>query len=105
MRDITELYGWFLEVYSKYDRDALLRQIETIPNANGSESFRWTKCGSVSPEKSQKLLTITPRNRRRSPPHLGCTMIDLFNPAAWGTTATTNVISLVLVVVTGVTVI
>jgi hypothetical protein len=29
-------------------------------------------------------------------------MIDLFNPAAWGTTATTNVISLILVVVTGV---
>ena len=49
--DITELYGWFLEVYSKYDRDALLRQIQTIPNANGLESFRWTKCGSVLPEK------------------------------------------------------
>lgn len=31
-------------------------------------------------------------------------MIDLFNPAAWGTIATTNVISLVLVAVTGVTV-
>jgi hypothetical protein len=29
-------------------------------------------------------------------------MIDLFNPAAWGTTATTNVISLVLVIVTGI---
>jgi hypothetical protein len=32
-------------------------------------------------------------------------MIDLFNPTVWGTTATTNLISLVLVVVTGVTVI
>lgn len=32
-------------------------------------------------------------------------MIRLFDPAAWGTTATTNVISLVLVVITGVTVI
>jgi hypothetical protein len=31
-------------------------------------------------------------------------VIDLFNPAAWGTIATTNVISLVLVAVTGVTV-
>ena len=29
-------------------------------------------------------------------------MIDLFNPNAWGTTATTNVISLVLVLVTGI---
>jgi hypothetical protein len=28
-------------------------------------------------------------------------MVDLFNPAAWGTTATTNLISLVLVAVTG----
>lgn len=28
-------------------------------------------------------------------------MIDLFDPAAWGTTATTNVITLVLVLVTG----
>ena len=31
-------------------------------------------------------------------------MIDLFNPSAWGTTATTNVISLVLVIATGITV-
>jgi hypothetical protein len=29
-------------------------------------------------------------------------MTHLFDPAAWGTTATTNVISLVLVIVTGV---
>jgi hypothetical protein len=29
-------------------------------------------------------------------------MIDLFNPASWGTTATTNLISLILVIVTGI---
>ena len=32
-------------------------------------------------------------------------MIDVFNPTAWGTTATTNVISLILVIATGITVI
>jgi hypothetical protein len=31
LEDITELYDWFLEVYSKYDRDALLRQIADHP--------------------------------------------------------------------------
>lgn len=31
LEDITELYDWFLEVYSKYDREALLRQIPDHP--------------------------------------------------------------------------
>jgi hypothetical protein len=30
--DITELYDWFLDVYSKYDREALMRQIPNHPD-------------------------------------------------------------------------
>ena len=32
LEEITELYDWFLEVYSKYDKDALLRQISDHPD-------------------------------------------------------------------------
>ena len=31
LEDITELYDWFLDVYSSYDREALLRQIPDHP--------------------------------------------------------------------------
>lgn len=43
LEDITELYDWFLEVYSKYDREALLRQIPEHPERREIENFQLDK--------------------------------------------------------------